>query len=361
MTDGQVDRWTVVDGLASTVDSRPVSRIPRPPLSIRPSVHLSIFLLLALSSCTSPGPAGKAEHFTVPENATFGQVLDTLDAHGLIGNRFVFKLHARLSGADRRVHAGPYTASRGTSAGTLLSMLAEGRTSSVRFTIPEGLTIADVADLASRDLDVPVDSFMQAAHDSALADSFGIRAPSLEGFLHPDTYLLSQNTSARDLVGLLVRQFEDSWKPSWTARLDTLKMTRLELMTLASIVEGEARVDSERETIAGVYRNRLRIGMALQADPTVQYAIQLATGERKKRLYTRDYRTPSPYNTYLHPGLPPGPVNSPSLRSIEASLYPADVPYLYFVARPDGHHIFSRTYQEHLRAIREARSADVAN
>ena len=322
---------------------------------------LALLALLVLPSCSSPGPAGKEEHFTVPENATFGQVLDTLEAHGLIGNRVVFKLRARVSGADRRVHAGRYTASRGTSAGALLSMLAQGRTSAVRFTIPEGLTIGDVAELASRELDLPADSFVAAAHDSVLADSLGIGAPSLEGFLHPDTYLLAQNTSARDLVALLVRQFDDSWKPAWTARLDTLKMTRLELVTLASIVEGEARVDSERETIAGVYRNRLRIGMALQADPTVQYAIQLSTGERKKRLFTKDYRTPSPYNTYLHPGLPPGPVNSPSLRSIEASLYPADVPYLYFVARPDGHHSFSRTYQEHLRAIREARSAASGN
>jgi UPF0755 protein len=339
---------------ASGVESR-VPSAPRRPRLL--SVLSALSVLSVLSSCSSPGPAGRAEHFTIPENATFSQVLDTLAAHGLIGNRFAFKLRARLTSADRKVHAGPYAASRGTSAGALLRMLAEGRTASVRVTIPEGLTIAEVADIASRELGVSSDSFVAAARDTALADSFGIRAPSLEGFLHPDTYLLAQDARAHDLIALMVRQFDASWKPEWTARLDSIHMDRLEVVTLASIVEGEAKVDQERETIAGVYLNRLRIGMALQADPTVQYAIQLATGERKKRLYTRDYRTPSPYNTYLHPGLPPGPVNSPSLRSIEASLYPADVPYLYFVARPDGHHIFSRTYQEHLRAIREARSA----
>jgi UPF0755 protein len=114
-------------------------------------------------------------------------------------------------------------------------------------------------------------------------------------------------------------------------------------------------VDEERETIAGVYRNRLRIGMALQADPTVQYAIALATGKRKPRLYEKDYQFPSPYNTYLHPGLPPGPVNSPGRRSLEASLYPAPVPYLYFVAGPDGRHLFARTYAEHLRNIAKVR------
>ena len=149
--------------------------------------------------------------------------------------------------------------------------------------------------------------------------------------------------------------FKAAWEPAWDARLDSLEMSRLQLVTLASIVEGEARADDERETIAGVYRNRLRIGMALQADPTVQYAIALTTGLAQTRLYEKDYQFHSPYNTYLNPGLPPGPVNSPSRRSIEASLYPAKVPYLYFVAGPDGRHIFSRTYSEHLRNVAEVR------
>jgi len=134
-------------------------------------------------------------------------------------------------------------------------------------------------------------------------------------------------------------------------------MSKLQVVTLASIDEGEARADDERETIAGVYYNRLRIGMALQADPTVQYAIAMKTGNRKPRLYKKDYHFPSPYNTYLHLGLPPGPVNSPGRRSIEATLYPVKVPYLYFVAGPDGRHIFSRTYDEHLRAVARARKA----
>jgi UPF0755 protein len=126
-------------------------------------------------------------------------------------------------------------------------------------------------------------------------------------------------------------------------------------------VEGEARIDEERETIAGVYHNRLRIGMALQADPTVQYAISLIRGKRKTRLFQKDYQIKSPYNTYLNPGLPPGPVNSPGRRSLEASLYPANVRYLYFVADKDGRHVFSRTYSEHLRAIRRIRATNRVN
>jgi UPF0755 protein len=155
----------------------------------------------------------------------------------------------------------------------------------------------------------------------------------------------------------MVQGFKSEWKPEWDARLDSLKMNPLALVTLASIVEGEAKADEERETIAGVYRNRLRIGMALQADPTVQYAISLKRGRRKPRLFQKDYQIKSPYNTYLNPGLPPGPVNSPGRRSLEAALYPADVRYLYFVAGPDGRHVFSRTYGEHLRAIRRIRNA----
>jgi UPF0755 protein len=155
----------------------------------------------------------------------------------------------------------------------------------------------------------------------------------------------------------MVAEFGQRWKPEWHARRDTLQMSLRDVVALASIVEGEARVHDERPIIAGVYHNRLRIGMALQADPTVQYAIQLATGERKKRLFEKDYEIDSPYNTYRHPGLPPGPVNSPSLRSIEAALYPASVPYMFFVARPDGRHVFSRTYDEHLRAVAAARRA----
>ena len=129
------------------------------------------------------------------------------------------------------------------------------------------------------------------------------------------------------------------------------------VVTLASIVETEAKVDSDRPLIAAVYRNRLRLGMPLQADATVQYAIQLATGSRKSRLYEKDYGFPSEYNTYLHPGLPPGPVGAPGSQSIEAVLFPAESPYLYYVARPDGSHVFSRSYAEHLRAVRRIQSA----
>jgi UPF0755 protein len=285
-------------------------------------------------------------------------VTDSLNAHGVISDRRSFKLLARVRGVDRSVHAGVYEFPAGTTPWKVLTMLANGQKAALRFTVPEGLTIPDVASLASEKLGLRADSFIAAARDSVAATRIlGMRVPSFEGFLRPETYLLPADVNARGLVRIMAEGFKGEWRPEWNARLDSLKMNRLQLVTLASIVEGEARVDDERETIAGVYHNRLRMGMALQADPTVQYAIMLKRGRRKSRLFIRDYGFASPYNTYLHPGLPPGPVNSPSRRSIEATLYPAKVRYLYFVADTNGRHVFSRTYNEHLRAIRKIRAA----
>lgn len=310
--------------------------------------------LLLLAACA--GSNGAPERVTLPPGTSFAALTDSLTAHGVIGSRQWFKLLARIRGVDRSVQAGIYQFGPRMSTGDVLDVLAHGKGATQRFTVPEGLTIEDVAALAEEKLGVPADSFVAAARDSALArELLGFPARSLEGFLRPETYTLPLAVDGRAVVRVMAEAFKKEWKPDWSARLDALRMTQLQLVTFASIVEGEARVDEERETIAGVYHNRLRIGMALQADPTVQYAIALKTGKRKPRLYEKDYQFPSPYNTYLNPGLPPGPVSSPSLRSIEASLYPAKVPYLYFVAGTEGRHIFSKTYGEHLRAIARVR------
>jgi UPF0755 protein len=316
----------------------------------------SLFSVLSVLSVAACGSSAQSARVILPPGASFGAVTDSLAAHGVISDRRWFKLLARIRGVDRSVHAGVYEFPAGTSEWTVLGMLAKGKKAALRFTVPEGLTIQEVAALAAERLGIPEDSFVTAARDGKTASAIlGTPVPSFEGFLRPETYILPADVNARELVRLMAEGFNAEWQPAWDARLDSLRMTRLELVTLASIVEGEARADDERETIAGVYRNRLRIGMALQADPTVQYAISLKRGRRKSRLFQKDYQFKSPYNTYLNPGLPPGPVNSPSRRSLEAALHPADVRYLYFVAGPDGRHVFSRTYNEHLRAIRKVR------
>lgn len=306
-----------------------------------------------LAAC---GDNAGVERVTIPPGSSFAALTDSLTAHRVVTSRMIFRLMARLRGLDRSVQAGIYEFQPGVTVWRVLDHLATGRGVFVRFTVPEGLTIAEVASLASARLGMPQDSMLSAARDGAEATAaLGFKVPSYEGFLRPETYSLPLGVRPRELIRLMAEGFKTGWQPAWNARLDSLKMTQLQLVTFASIVEGEARADDERETIAGVYHNRLKIGMALQADPTVQYAIALSTGARKPRLYEKDYHFPSPYNTYLHPGLPPGPVNSPSLRSIEASLFPAKVPYLYFVARADGRHVFAKTYAEHLRNVARAR------
>jgi UPF0755 protein len=308
-----------------------------------------------LIACSAPEFAGEPVRITIPAGANFRQVTDTLVDRGLVGSRFWFTALARLRRSDRAAKAGVYDLPRGANAWDLLTALERGRVAMVRFTAPEGLSLTDLAELAELRLGIPRDSVLAAARDRSRVNLLAPDAPSLEGYLLPETYQLPVPVTASSLVQAMADEFQRRWDPAWNLRLDSLKLTRTQLLALASIVEGEARHDDERSTIAAVYRNRLRLGMALQADPTVQYAIQLATGERKPRLYYKDYDFPSPYNTYLSPGLPPGPVNSPGIRSIEAALYPADVPWLYFVAAPDGHHLFSRTLVEHNRAIGEVR------
>ena len=313
----------------------------------------TVLLALLLGACgDAPGPI---EQVAIPTGSSFAVVTDSLAAHRVIEHPKWFKLLARVRGLDRSVRAGVYQLPRGSSAWSVMDALKRGDQLMLRITVPEGLTLAEIAPIAKEALEIPTDSFMAAANDPVSASAFVEGAMSFEGLLLPETYLVPAGVTARGLVRIMAQQGLEVWDPAWTSRLDSLGMTRLHLLALASIIEGEARVNSERSVISAVYWNRIRKGMALQADPTVQYAIQMATGSRKSRLLLKDYGFPSPYNTYLNTGLPPGPVNSPGKASIEAALYPAPVPYLFFVAAGDGHHVFTRTYGEHLRAIARVR------
>ena len=316
-------------------------------------------MLAALIGACGGAPAnGPAEAVFLPPGAGFAETTDSLVAHHLVTNRRWFGVLARLGRYDRQVKAGYYELKQGLSPLDLLKILAAGTEKTTRFTVPEGFTVFDIAETAESTLGIPADSIKTAAADPALLREFGVEAPSLEGFLLPETYFVSRMITARGLVREMASLFRARWNPAWDERARAAGLSRLELVALASIVEGEARVDEDRPLVAAVYLNRRRIRMPLQADPTVQYAIQTATGRRKARLFERDYRFPSPFNTYLHAGLPPGPVGAPNTKSIEAVLDPAPVPFLYFVAGLDGKHVFSRTYGEHLRAIARIRTAE---
>lgn len=317
--------------------------------------RLPASLLSLALACAGPAPTGEVVRVTIPAGSSFRAVTDTLAAHGLVGSRGWFRTLARVRGVDRRVQAGVYDVPSGLGAWEVLSLLEAGRIATTRITVPEGLTLLELGSLVQERLGIPADSLLAAGRGAALRQAVGTAAPTLEGYLLPETYTLPLPVTADAMVAAMVAEFQRRWQPGWTARLDSLGLSRHQLLALAAIVEGEARHDEERATIAGVYSNRLRRGMPLQADPTVQYAIQLRTGARKPRLFYKDLEIDSPYNTYRVTGLPPGPVNSPGIKSIEASLYPAEVPYLYFVASGGGYHRFSRTLAEHNRAIAEIR------
>src|SRR5437667_3511703 len=199
---------------------------------------------------------------------------------------------------------------------------------------------------------MPAEAVEAAIRDTALLARFDIPNPTLEGYMFPDTYAFPIGTTARQAVQEMVYSFERRWRPDWDSSAMELKINRNDLVTMASIVEKEARVPEERPVIAAVYYNRLKRGMLLQADPTVQYAL----GHHVGRVLYKDLAIESPYNTYTHKGLPPGPVASPGAASLAAAANPANVPYLYFVATRDGHHEFRMTLEQHTDAERDVRA-----
>ena len=317
-------------------------------------------LALLVAACGGAPGGALRERVTLPPGIVFAGVTDSLVAHGVVTHPTWFRVLARLRGIDHHVQAGVYDLPRGRSAWTLLDRLSSGRIATNRLTVPEGLTMTEVAALAAAELRIPVDSFLAAARDTSELRTLGLDGPTFEGYLLPETYYVPVGSTARDLVRMMGRQFLAAWQPGWDQVLARRGMTRRQAVTLASIVEGEARKPEERPIIAGVYTNRLLQGMALQADPTVQYAIELRRGKRKKRLFNKDYGFSSPYNTYLHLGLPPGPISSPGVQSLWAAVHPATVPYLYFVADSTGGHQFSTTYAQHVRTIRRIRARPAA-
>jgi UPF0755 protein len=313
----------------------------------------ALAIALALSgACDAPPPAGETVRVTIPRGATLAAVADTLRAHQIIDSPRWFRLLATMLRRDRAIQAGIYDFHRHRPAGEVLRALVSGRAAFQRLVIPEGLMLTEVASEIERQLGIPAESLLAVARDSAVVARVAPGAASLEGYLYPSTYFVPVPPSAAAVVGQIVGEFEDRWDPAWNARLDSLGMTRHAAVTLASIIEGEVRHDRDRPYVASVYRNRLTAGWRLQADPTVIYALG-----RRRRLYEKDYLFPSPYNTYLIDGLPPGPIGQPSAASMAAALYPAASDFFFMVAQADGHHVFSRTLREHTAAVDRVRAA----
>ena len=301
------------------------------------------FLLVLVLALGCSRPEGQPIRVVIPEGASMRVAADSLEAARLISTATGFRIYGRIAGNDRALKPGTYLIKKRTPWPEIMRALIGGRGLVRSVTIPEGLALTQIAALVGKALEVPPDSFVAAARDSALRVRLKVPTPALEGYLFPDTYAYPEGTDPARAVSEMVRRFEREWDPKWDARLTELAMTRHQIMTLASIIEEEAKLPRERPIISGVYHNRLRIGMPLQADPTVQYA----RGIHAERVTLKDLELDSPYNTYKYPGLPPGPISSPGGESIRAALFPAKVDHLYFVAYPDGHHEFRRTLDEH--------------
>lgn len=312
---------------------------------------VAIAMLSAAVACSGANP--QPARVTVPTGASMRVAAESLHRAGVIGWPRAFRIYAKLRKSDRGIKAGTYLLRPDASWDAVLTSLREGRGLVTSVLVPEGFTLAQIEPLLAAKLSVPVESIRAAVTDSTLRRRLDVPTPSVEGYLFPDTYFFAPGTTARVAVAAMIRRFEQRWRPEWNARLDTVALSRHGLVTLASIVEREAKLPEERPVIARVYWNRLRRGMLLQADPTVQYALP----NYQSRLMNKHLDVKSPYNTYTNPGLPPGPIGSPGEASIRATLYPSDAPYLYFVAYPDGHHEFRVSLREHQAAVRLARRA----
>ena len=283
----------------------------------------------------------------ISDGLTFQQVAALLEREQLIKSSSAFVLFGKAQSADRKVHAGEYELSPGMTPADILSKLMSGQVLLHPLTFPEGLTIVQSADAAAQQGLADREEFLRLAKDREFIASMGIKAETLEGYLYPDTYKFPRPIKAREVLVAMVQQLKQEVGPDLLARMQELKMTIHEVLTLASIIEKETASGVERPEISAVFHNRLKKGIPLQSDPTVIYGLPAFDGNLRKK----DLSSPSPYNTYRAQGLPPGPIANPGIQAIRATLYPSDSRSLYFVSRNDGTHQFSATLIEHNKAV----------
>lgn len=294
---------------------------------------------------------------TVSKGESFNAVAESLEAHGIIYSALTFKIAGRILQKTHLLRVGKYSFTSGVSNLDILEDMASGfSTINSNVTVLEGLRFKQVAKLLRRDVGIDTAKFNLFFYDTSLIGIYPNKAASLEGYLMPETYEFYWQDEEENIVKRMVTEFKNFFVDSLQQRMKQMGMTLNDVMTMASIVEGEAIYDDERPIIAGVYYNRLKRRMRLQADPTVLYAVS----DHSRRLTRNDLKFESPYNTYLHYGLPPGPINNPGRKSILAALYPQKHTYLYFVSNANGRHRFSKNYEEHQKNVRLYRRARAA-
>jgi peptidoglycan lytic transglycosylase G len=313
-------------------------------------VGLGAFVLYEHVNAPYSGYTGQEQYVEIPAGAGTSAIGRRLVSAGVVSDTVTYRVALWLSGRARHLQAGDYRFERAMTAGEVIEKIARGDVDRISVTFPEGLTIVEMSAIFEAHGLGPAAAFVEAARSARLAPEFDRAARDLEGYLFPDTYLVSRRTNAAHLVAAMLERFEHVLTPEVRQAASARGFTIRQLVTLASLVEKETARADERPLVAAVYANRLRKNIGLQCDPTVIYALQLA-GRFDGNLRRDDLLFDSPYNTYRFAGLPPGPIAAPGKAALEAAANPAETEFLYFVSRNDGSHEFARTLEEHNRNV----------
>ncbi|MCH7955269.1 MAG: endolytic transglycosylase MltG [Candidatus Marinimicrobia bacterium] len=311
-------------------------------------ILFSVFLLyvVIMTGVQIPENEDGIYILTIPMGASLSQVADSLVLLGIAESKREVTRSGMMLGVQSLIKTGKYRLQSGSTLFEVFNLITSGEVEPVVITILEGWNSRKIADELRKELKIDKQRFHSLISDSVFIADLGIDATDLEGYLFPETYHFTYGMSEEMMIRWMVGQFNDKIGSEERKRADELSMTLNEVITLASIIEGESIHDEERPVVSSVYHNRLDKNMRLQADPTIQYLLP----DGPRRLSRKDLFIKSPYNTYRHSGLPPGPIGSPGLASIRAALWPAETEYIYFVATGDGYHTFTSTLEEHNRA-----------
>jgi len=320
---------------------------------VKATLTVALLLLLALPLryiLFLAFPAGNGQTVRIIDFAKgepLARIAASLEQEGIVSSARLFMVHARFRGVAGRLQAGEYRFTDGMRPGEILRMMLNGEVDTRRFTVPEGYSIHQLAELLEKQGLFTREGFLRAATNPALLSELGIEGTSVEGYLFPSTYDVTRAMDETALIRVMAAQFRKVYDGEFTGAAERIGMTPRQVITLASMIEKEAVVAAERPIISSVFHNRLARGMRLQSDPTAVYGVRAFAGTVTKQ----DVERPTPYNTYHIAGLPPGPIGNPSKEAIKAALNPAPTGYLYFVARKDGTHHFSATLDEHNAAV----------
>ena len=314
-------------------------------------IGVAAALIWMLDRPVSTTPARPISQIEITPGMSARQIGRSLEKAGVIRSASFFEIAARYHGLAHELEAGTYELGSDQSTSDVLATLLEAPLQLERITIPEGLTRTQIAGLLQHSGVVDSARFVSLTQSEELITRLGLSESHLEGYLFPETYFIKPGAAEEEIIERMVSEFFVIFADSLYARLDSLGWSLHQAITLASMIEREAVVQAERPVISSIFHRRLKLKRRLESCATVEFAL----GVHKKRLTNADLRVESPYNTYRHSGLPPGPIGSPGRASIHAALYPTDTVYLYFVARGDGTHSFSRTNREHEIAKRSIR------